>query len=72
MKCNNCENDAQYTNADPGANPTNYCSTCLPHWLLARATAGHFPLMSPIVDEEEKPTKKKTSAAKKADADENN
>jgi hypothetical protein len=42
----------------------------LPHWLSARALAGHFPLMSPV--SEDKPIKKKTSAAKKADSDENN
>jgi hypothetical protein len=70
MKCDNCENDAQYTHADPGANPANYCTTCLPHWLSARALAGHFPLMTPVT--EDKPVKKKTSAAKKADSDEDN
>jgi hypothetical protein len=70
MKCDNCDKDAQYTTADPGASPANYCTTCLPHWLSARALAGHFPLMSPV--SEDKPIKKKTSAAKKADSDENN
>lgn len=65
IKCDNCSNDASYTTADPGVNPANYCTSCLPHWLHDRANAGHFPLMqtleeavveTPVV--EEKPKKK--------------
>jgi hypothetical protein len=70
LKCDNCANPAQYTAADPGVNPAHYCTSCLPHWLRDRAEAGHFPLMSPI--EQDKSVKKKTSAPKKADADEDN
>lgn len=71
VKCDNCENPASYTQADPGASPVNYCQKCLPGWLYDRALAGHFPLVEPIKEEttitEEitedapKPTKKKTS-----------
>jgi len=59
IKCDNCDNGAEYTNADPGVNPVNYCAQCLPSWLQQRAEAGHFPLVE-ISVEEEKPTKKKT------------
>jgi len=45
VKCDNCSNTAVYTSADPGVNPVNYCNGCLPHWLRARADAGHFPLV---------------------------
>ena len=51
MKCANCFNEAQYTQADPGVNPVNYCRTCLPAWLHDRAEAGHFPLVQPTVEE---------------------
>ena len=59
VKCDNCANNAAYTQADPGVNPVNYCQSCLPHWLHTRAQAGHFPLVSPI--EEPKKTTKKTA-----------
>lgn len=62
IKCDNCGNDAAYTCADPGVNPVNYCTDCLPVWLQQRAAAGHFPLV------EETTTKKKKAAA----SDENN
>ena len=62
IKCDNCEKDAAYTCADPGVNPANYCTDCLPVWLQQRASAGHFPLA------EEPTTKKKKVAA----SDENN
>lgn len=65
MKCDNCEKDAIYTCADPGVNPVNYCATCLPTWLQARADSGHFPLAEAKT---EKPSKKKAGAP----ADENN
>jgi len=58
VKCDNCSNNATYTHADPGANPANYCVFCLPHWLHARAQAGHFPLVSPIEDKPATPKKK--------------
>jgi hypothetical protein len=59
IKCANCENSANYTNADPGANPVNYCAECLPLWLRDRASQGDFPLVTPIVDDESKLEKKK-------------
>lgn len=49
VKCANCDKNADYTQADPGANPVNYCATCLPHWLRERATLGHFPLVEKTV-----------------------
>lgn len=64
IKCDNCSNEAAYTCADPGVNPVNYCVTCLPDWLQARATAGHFPLVTPI---EEAPVKKKKAATSDED-----
>lgn len=67
MKCDNCTNAAVYTVADPGANPINFCSNCLPSWLRDRAAAGHFPLAKA-----EKTTTKKKAEAEEAPADENN
>ena len=67
IKCNNCEKDAAYTCADPGVNPVNYCTDCLPVWLQQRASAGHFPLVE-SVDESASTSKKKKVAA----SDENN
>lgn len=61
VKCDNCDNEAHYTSADPGINPVNYCSSCLPAWLHKRAAAGHFPLVEPSVEDEEKTQKKKTA-----------
>lgn len=76
-RCDNCFGVAAYTCADPGVNPVNYCSTCLPVWLQERANAGHFPLVEPTVEEtsfddsteaaSSKPKKKKA-----ASSDENN
>lgn len=57
VKCDNCSNDASYTSADPGVNPVNYCTGCLPHWLQERATAGHFPLVTPTEDKPKKAKK---------------
>jgi hypothetical protein len=68
IKCDNCEKDAAYTCADPGVNPINYCSDCLPVWLQQRASAGHFPLTEPVVEESTTTSKKK----KVASSDENN
>jgi len=60
IKCDNCDNEANYTSADPGVNPVNYCVSCLPTWLHKRAAAGHFPLVEPFI-EEPKTIKKKTA-----------
>lgn len=57
IKCANCENNADYTTADPGVNPVNYCASCLPTWLRNRAAAGHFPLVEPTSKTKEKPAK---------------
>jgi hypothetical protein len=65
VKCANCESSANYTNADPGTNPVNYCAKCLPLWLRDRASQGDFPLVTPIVDETPKPVKKKTPKGSK-------
>lgn len=67
IKCANCETEAIYTCADPGANPVNYCGSCLPRWLHERAAAGHFPLVTPS---SEKTSKKKADA--EAPVDESN
>lgn len=67
ITCANCEAEAIYTVADPGANSVNYCGNCLPHWLQDRAKANHFPLVKPVA---EKSSKKKTDA--EAPVDESN
>lgn len=51
VKCANCNKAANYTNADPGVNPVNYCASCLPLWLRQRASQGHFPLVTPITND---------------------
>ena len=66
IKCDNCDRDAIYTCADPGVNPVNYCGPCLPHWLQERANSGHFPLVENI----EKPAKKKAVAEEAPKEDE--
>jgi hypothetical protein len=65
--CANCTEEAIYTVADPGANPVNYCGSCLPYWLQDRAKANHFPLLTPL---NTKSSKKKTDA--EAPVDESN
>lgn len=67
ITCANCKDEAIYTVADPGVNPVNYCSNCLPSWLQDRAKANHFPLVKPVV---EKSSKKKADA--EAPVDESN
>jgi len=62
VKCDNCDNDAVYTCADPGVNPVNYCAPCLPHWLQERADSGHFPLVEFIDDKPAKKAKKEEEA----------
>jgi len=57
IKCANCDNNADYTTADPGVNAVNYCAACLPAWLRTRASAGHFPLVEPTPKTEEKTSK---------------
>ena len=66
IQCDNCEFSADYTCQDYGTNPVNYCTSCLPTWLVDRAEAGHFPLMEQL-PKEEKASKKKAEA-KAADA----
>jgi hypothetical protein len=61
IQCDNCDFAAEYTCADFGTNPVNYCTSCLPTWLVDRAEAGHFPLMEQL-PKEEKPSKKKAEA----------
>ena len=53
MKCDNCEDKALYTCADPGVNPVSYCAACLPAWLNERALAGQFPLVEKKEDKKE-------------------
>lgn len=69
IKCDNCVNNAAYTCADPGVNPVNYCTDCLPVWLQQRAAAGHFPLVEEVTTVVEEPSTKKKKAAA---SDENN
>lgn len=61
VKCDNCDKNAEYTCADPGVNPVNYCSECLPKWLRDRAALGHFPLVTAV--EKPKSSKKKEAVA---------
>lgn len=72
VKCDNCFESAAYTCADPGVNPVNYCSNCLPVWLQERANLGHFPLVEPIAETttepEETPEPVKTTSKKKKKA----
>ena len=70
VKCDNCSNDASYTSADPGVNPVNYCTECLPHWLHERAAAGHFPLVTPTEDKPKKAKKETVEPVEPAPAEE--
>lgn len=42
--CGVCMGVAEFTEADPGANPVSYCARDLPAHLQARAAAGQLPL----------------------------
>jgi hypothetical protein len=42
--CSICGQPAQFTDADPGANPVSYCARDLPVHLGVRAAAGQLPL----------------------------
>lgn len=42
--CGICGGQAEFTEADPGANPVSYCSRDLPAHLQVRAAAGQLPL----------------------------
>lgn len=64
-KCDNCDKDALYTLADPGANPVFFCPTCLPNWLRDRASLGQL-------DIPKKEAPKKKAAVKEEAADESN
>lgn len=57
VKCDDCDNAAAYTLADPKVSPVNYCVDCLPIWLRGQADNGEFPLVEPI-EEPAKPKKK--------------
>jgi len=76
IKCANCEAAAVYTVADPMANSVDYCSTCLPRWLLTEAAEGNFALRSEgPKKEEEKPKavkKKAEETVEETPADESN
>ena len=78
IKCANCVYAAVYTIDEPGANPVDYCSTCLPRWLLTAAADGKFALRSEgvkkeVVEEKPKSTKKKAEApVEETPADESN
>ena len=58
VKCDNCGDNALYTNSDPGVNPVNYCNICLPSWLQQRAEAGQFPLVGKVAESSKKEDKK--------------
>jgi len=73
IKCANCEYPAVYTVAEPAVNPVDYCSSCLPRWLLTPAAEGAFVLRSEgpkkdIVEEKPKVTKKKTEVPVEEDS----
>jgi len=78
IKCANCSYAAVYTIDEPGANPVDYCSTCIPRWLLTAAADGKFVLRSEgvkkeVVEEKPKSTKKKAEApVEETPADESN
>mgnify|MGYP006277006089 CR=1 FL=1 len=72
VRCDNCFGIAAYTCADPGVNPVNYCTTCLPVWLQARANAGHFPLVEPIVESPAPAPKKSKKTAQESDDEDSN
>jgi len=76
IKCANCEAAAVYTVANPAANSVDYCSTCLPRWLLTEAAEGNFALRSEEPKkEEEKPKavkKKAEETVEETPADESN
>lgn len=71
VRCDNCFGIAAYTCADPGVNPVNYCTSCLPVWLQERANAGHFPLVEPITEEESPAPRRTRKAAASSDEDNN-
>lgn len=66
VRCDICFEAADYTCADPGANPLNYCGDCLPVWLRDRAESGEFPLAQST---EDAAPKKKKAASSNADND---
>lgn len=78
IKCANCPLEAVYTIDEPGANPVDYCSTCLPRWLLTDAADGKFTLRSEgvkkeIIEEKPKVIKKKAAeSVEETPADESN
>lgn len=78
IKCANCSLAAVYTIDEPGANPVDYCSTCLPRWLLTDAADGKFALRSEdvkkeVIEEKPKPIKKKAAEpVEETPADESN
>jgi hypothetical protein len=67
IKCANCSLAAVYTIDEPGANPVDYCSTCLPRWLLTDAADGKFALRSEGATKEVTEEKPKTIKKKAAD-----
>lgn len=48
MRCANCENEAEFLDANPSVNPVAYCSLCLPKSLVDAAARGKLPL--PVED----------------------
>ena len=58
-KCGVCGGDAQFTDADPGANPVSYDAKHLPEHFRGRAEAGQMPLQDgSTVDDLQKKAKK--------------
>ena len=73
IKCANCQYAAVYTVNDPAANSVDYCSSCIPRWLLTPAAEGNFALRSEgpkkdIVEDKPKSTKKKTEVPVEEDS----
>ena len=73
IKCANCQYAAVYTVNDAATNPVDYCSYCIPRWLLTQAAEGDFVLRSEgpkkdIVEDKPKATKKKTEVPVEEDS----
>lgn len=64
IKCANCEYPAVYTVDEPAVNPVDYCSSCIPRWLLTPASEGAFVLRAEAVKQDIVETKLKVTKKK--------
>jgi hypothetical protein len=73
--CMNCDAPASYTVGGFGAEPSDYCSECLPTHYRVKAADGLYGLVEPVfnaLDPTSKKSSKKTAPAAEADASESN